>query len=134
MPLADVCVHSGWPVTTLDKVQDDDAEDLWLEGEPDEEEVEGEPFDCFFMDPGEKEVTSPVGSKKIKQPTILLEGEREDGTPIVLKAEDQVKILAPEILGPQAILFQVDGGPTPLAAPGDLIGWEARLKRVRGSG
>jgi len=133
MPLGDVCVHSGWPVATRDKVQDDDAEDLWLEGEPDEEEVEGEVFDCFYMDPGEKEVTSPVSSKKIKQPTILLEGEREDGSPIVLKSEDQVKILAPEILGPDPVLFQVDGGPTPLAAPGDLIGWECRLKRVRGA-
>lgn len=129
MALGDVCIHWAWTITTADSTD----EDTWVEGEPDEEPVEGAKFECFFMDPGERETNSPVSSKKITQPTLLLEACREDETPVVLKAEDELMVEAPEILGDDPVRFQVDGGPTPLAPPGELIGYEVRLKRVRGS-
>lgn len=133
MPLGDVCIHEAWPVVTTNVVKDEDDEDLYIDGEPDEEPTTGKLIECFFMEPGEKEQTSPVSSKKITQPTFLCEEIHPDGTLIKLKAEDDILVLAPEILGDDPVLFQVDGGPTPLAPPGEVIGYEVRLKRVRGS-
>jgi len=137
MPLGDVCVHLATPVSTTTS----EDEDTWIEGEPDEVRKAGAPFECFFMDPGSKEQPNPRGKRKIDQPTILCEGEREDGSPIELTAEDEVIIFAEEI--PSATgtvtvaseefpgaLFQVDGDPMPFAPPGELIGWEVRLKKV----
>lgn len=130
MPLGDVCVHVGTPIVT----QNDPDEDTWVEGEPDEDPADGVPFDCFFMElRGASEMSSPVGIRKIKGPTILFEDERDDGSRVVLKAEDELWVLAEEVLGPDPVRFQVDGDPTPFQPPGEVIGWEALLKRVAGA-
>lgn len=139
MPLGDVTVHEATPVETTQSTD----EDTWVEGEPDEERNAGQPFDCFYMAPtgAREDRGSPRGRRKISQPTIMFEGERDDGSLIQLEAEDEVIVNAEEVLGAgktskvgdqeiPGVLFQVDGDPTPLAAPGDLIGWEARLKKV----
>lgn len=136
MPLGDITVHTATPIST---VTDEEEPATWIEGEPDEDEEEGIPFDCFFMisirrraasyASGAREVELPL-QRKIEHPTILYEAERDDGSLIEIVAEDEVLIFAEEILGPEAKRFQVEGDPIPLAAPGELIGWEARLKRV----
>jgi hypothetical protein len=139
MALGDKCVHTATPVLTTTATED---EEHWIEGEPDEEIATGASFDCLYLAPtGASESDSPRGRRKISQPTILFEGERDDGSLIELIAEDEVVVFAEEVLGASkvtkvggtdvpGVLFQVDGDPTPLAAPGDLIGWEARLKKV----
>lgn len=124
--LGDVCVHEATPVSTEASTD----EETWVEGEPDEDEVKGASFDCFYMDPGANTQNMPRGRRKIDDPTILYEAEREDGSLVEVVAEDELLILAEEILGPTPVRFQVNGDPTPLAAPGELIGYECRLKRV----
>lgn len=136
MPLADVCVHTATPVST----RDDDEAGTWIEGEPDEKVVKGEPFDCFFLISirrrsnsnfsGAREEANFPTQRKIESPTILFEDERDDGTRVEISAEDEVDIVAEEILGADPIRFQVEGDPIPLAKPGEVIGWEARLRRV----
>lgn len=136
MPLADACVHTATPITTRDAT--DPAN--WIEGEPDEEETTGEPFDCFFMISirrrsnsnfsGAREEANFPMQRKTESPTIIFEGERDDGSTIEITAEDELDIVAEEILGTAPVRFQVEGDPIPLAKPGELKGWEARLRRV----
>jgi len=137
MPLGDVTVHTAVPVLTTT----DTDEESYIEGEPDEDTVLGVPFDCLFLISIRRRATSSSQSganedatfpeqRKIENPTILYEAERDDGTLVEVVAEDELNILAEEILGPLPIRFQVEGDPIPMAAPGELIGWECRLRRV----
>jgi hypothetical protein len=143
MPLADVCVHLATPLSTVDDPGEEDKN--WIEGEPDETDaLPGAAFDCFYYESGATEQPNPVGTRKVKGPTILFEAERDDLSLIHLYAEDEIVIDAPEILGVGVVSlpgeidipgwrFQVEGDPTPLAPPGDIIGWECRIKKVAGS-
>jgi hypothetical protein len=145
MPLGDVTVHIATPVSTE---QSTDAEE-WVEGEPDENEVAGESFDVFYLHGrGAAEENAPRGRRKIEGPTILFESERDDGEFVVLAAEDEVIIDPADdddlwaVLGGTGqvvtvgddqipgILFQVDGDPEPFQPPGEVLGFQARLKRV----
>jgi hypothetical protein len=139
MPLGDVMVHLATPIETT-------TDGNWEEGEPDEIRAPVEPFDCFYMQGrGASETPNvPRGRRKVEQPTILYEAERDDGSLIQLSAEDEIVIDAEEVLGIAAygmelegdqiaipgVLFQVDGDPEPFQPPGEVIGYEARLKRV----
>jgi hypothetical protein len=135
MALGDVCVHTATPVLTVTEP------DTFIEGEPDEDIDFGEPFDCLFLISIRRRATSYAASgaredatfpeqRKIENPTILYEAERDDGSLVEVVAEDELDILAEEILGQKAIRFQVEGDPIPLAKPGEVIGYECRLKRV----
>lgn len=136
MPLADVCVHTATPVTTRDAT--DPA--TWIEGEPDETVTMGTPFDCFFMISirrrsnsnysGAREEANFPTQRKIESPSVIFEAERDDGTEIEITAEDELDIVAEEIFGASPVRFQVEGDPIPFAKPGEVIGWEARLRRV----
>lgn len=145
MPLGDVTVHSATPVSTE---QSTDPE-TWVEGEPDEKLVAGVLFDCFYMHGrGAAEVDVPRGRRKIEGPTIIYESERDDGSFVTLAAEDEV-IIDPaddddlwQVLGGPGqvvmidgdeipgVLFQADGDPEPFQPPGEVLGFQARLKRV----
>lgn len=150
MPLGDVTVHAATPVLTTT-----DSEETWIEGEPDEDVTAGVPFDCLLIFPsgarsgrpafGDREQSSSRGRRKVDEPRILYEAERDDGSLVQLVAEDEVIIDAPELLGEGTVtvsdsegnpldvaghLFQVEGDPTPMAPPGEVIGWQATLKRV----
>lgn len=125
MPLGDVCVHTATPTGTVE-------EGDWIEGERDPVLVDGTPFDCFLMLPAAREQSTPRGRRTIRQPTILYEPEDQAGAEIVLEAENELTIVAEELPGhADGMRYQVDGDPEPLAAPGDLIGFEARLKAVK---
>jgi hypothetical protein len=144
MPLGDITVHSARIVST---VQGDP--DTWIEGEPDEKRVLSASFDCFYMQGhGAATERTPVGGRKLEDPTIIYETERDDGTRVSLKNEDEV-IVDPEddddlwdVLGGAGqtvpvngeeipgVLFQVEGDPAAYQPPGEVLGYEATLKRV----
>lgn len=145
MPLGDVMVHSATPVSTTDG-----EAATWVEGEPDEDRTAGPAFDCFYMEGrgASEQPAIPRGRRKVEQPTILYEPERDDGSVIHLVAEDEIVIDPGDDDGLWAVfggagqtvtvgeeevpgvLFQVDGDPEPFQPPGEVIGYEARLKRV----
>lgn len=111
--------HTAWPVTGID-VGDE------VEGEADDEPVTGAPFRCFlqFRDSSE---TRP--GRQVKRPLLLFEPVDSEGIQFSLRADQELLIEASELFeGKQR--FQVDGDPTPLAPPGELIGYEAALRRV----
>lgn len=142
MPLADITVHSARIVSTVQG-------ENWIEGEPDEKRVVSASFDCYFMQGhGAATERNPVGGRKLEDPTIIYETERDDGSRISLKNEDEV-IIDPEededlwdVLGGEGqtvpvngeqipgVLFQVEGDPGAYQPPGRVIGYEATLKRV----
>jgi hypothetical protein len=136
MPLGDVCIHTATPILTIT----DTDEESYVEGEPDEDTTPGVPFGCLFLmsirrratsnTTGAREDATFPAQRKIESPTILYEAERDGGSPIEVVAEDEIDILAEEILGPSPVRFQVEGDPIPMARPGEVIGWECRLKRV----
>lgn len=124
MPLGSVTVHRAVQ-RRLQKT------DEWVEGQRKTEETGGIPFPVLLQLPtGGSEEVSPRGRRKIKQPQILFEPFDEEGGELSISAEDELEITAPELTGPDAVLWQVDGDPSPLAKPGFLIGYLARLKRV----
>lgn len=142
MPLADVTVHSARTVSTVQGGN-------FIEGEPDEVRVLAAPFDCFYMHGhGANTERTPVGGRKVEDPVILYETERDDGTRVGLRNEDEL-IIDPgededlwEVLGGEGqtvevngqqipgVLFQVEGDPSPFQPPGEVIGFETKLKRV----
>lgn len=126
MPLGNVLVHVGIP-------QREESTPEYVEGEPaSTEPTPGTPFDCFLIfNRGGSEEESKKGSRVIQRPSLLFEPFDVTGADFMLKASEKVEITAPELLGADAVLFQVDGDPTPFAKPGFLVGYEAALKRVR---
>lgn len=143
MSLGDVTVHLATPVLTT-------AADNWVEGEPDEIRKAGSAFDCLYLHGrgASEQPALPRGRRKVEQPTIIYEYERLDGSAIQLVAEDEIVIDPADDEGVWAVLggsgqvvkvgedevpgvlFQVDGDPEPFQRPGEVIGYEARLKRV----
>lgn len=126
MPLGTVTVHTA----TIISIEVDPDEETWIEGEPDEKEVEGQTFDCFLSLAATPEEDTPIRRRRVKKPTLLYEAEDDDGNVIALAPEDELLITAEELTGPDPVRWQVDGEPLPLAPPGRLIGFEAKLKRV----
>lgn len=127
MPLASVLVHVGVPV-----VETAGERPEYVEGEPETTRpVDGSPFDCLLILPrGGDEDEIPRGRRKVKRPVILFEPFDVTGADFELRAEDRVKVTAPELTGVDPVLWQVEGDPTPMAKPGFLVGYEAALKRV----
>jgi hypothetical protein len=145
MPLGDVTVHLATPVSTE---QGTDPKD-WIEGEPDEVQVAGTSFEVFYMHgPGASEENAPRGRRKIEGPTIIYEAERNDGEFVSLVAEDEViidpaededlwqvlggagQVVTIDGVGIPGVLFQANGDPEPFQPPGEVLGFQARLKRV----
>jgi hypothetical protein len=128
MPLGSVLLHVGVPL----REQPTEEDPEYVEGEPaTTEPTEGAEFDCLLIFPrGGDEETPPRGRRTVKRPVILYEPFDVAGADLVLKAEDQVKVTAEELTGPEPVTWQIDGEPTPMAKPGFLVGIEAALKRI----
>jgi hypothetical protein len=144
--LGDVTVHTATPILTTTS----EDEDTWVEGEPDETTSFGVVFDCFYMHGrgATEQPAVPRGRRKVEGPTIIYESERDDGSIVQLVAEDEVVIDPGDDEGIWAVLggegqtvkvgneeipgvrFQVDGDPEPFQPPGEVLGFQARLKRV----
>lgn len=124
MPLGRVTVHLAVPIAPVQSGE-------WVEGRREKKDEPGTPFDCLLQLPtGGSEEAVPRGRRVIKQPQILYEDFDHAGAELAIDAEDELEITAPELTGPDPVKWQVDGAPTPLAKPGFLIGYLARLKRV----
>lgn len=126
MPLADVCIHVVTPVSMVE------AGPL-IEGEADTEPVDGTPFMGVLFLPQGSEEQNPYKPRKITRPTLLYLPTDTTGAAVVLKAEDEVLIDAPELepwTGAAAARWQLDGVPQPFGPPGSVIGIQAALVKV----
>lgn len=102
-----------------------------IEGERDVTPVDGTPFGCYLILPGgEEDSGSARGRRQIKRPTILYRAKDLAGDVIDLRASDEVRIVAPNVTGPDPVTWQVVGSPEPFTPPRRLVGFQARLKRV----
>lgn len=121
-------VHTAVPI-----ISSEDGE--WIEGERDVEPIDGAEFAVLLQLPtGGPEETVPRGRRTIQQPQILYEPFDVEGGEVELTAADEIKVTAEELkgaLGDTVTVWQVDGDPTPLSKPGFMVGYLARLKRVR---
>lgn len=123
MPLADICVHTGRPVTP-------EQAGPKVDGKAKLEDVQGTPFDCvlFLPSPGGEE---DRGGRKVKRPTLMFVPEDRGGQPVALDGKSKVLVTAPELTGPDAVLWQVEGNVQALGKPGEvIIGSQATLRRV----
>jgi hypothetical protein len=128
MAMGHALVHTAVP-----RVSSEEGE--WVEGERDVGPKDGTPFPVLLQLPtGGSEETVPRGRRSIQQPQILYEPFDVEGGEVTLTAADELKVTAEDLkgaLGGATTVWQVDGDPTPLAKPGQLVGYLARLKRVK---
>lgn len=127
MPIGRVTVHTATPIVPTET-------GTWIEGEQEIKPVDGTPFPVLLQlpTPGAEE-NVPRGRRTVTQPQIIYEPFDALGGDVVLGAEDELRISAPELapaLGGVETTWQVDGRPTVLSKPGFLVGFLARLKRV----
>lgn len=99
-----------------------------VEGEQSAEPTLGPMFKCLLQLPNATS-SRPYG-KQLDQPAVLFETKASNRTKIVVVDANTLKILAPELTGPDPVEWEVDGDPEPLAPPGRVIGYQAKLKRV----
>lgn len=124
MPLGTVTVHRAVPIEAR-------KSETWVEGQRAVDREKGIPFSVLLQLPtGGAEEVVPRGRRTVRQPQILYEPFDDEGNDVLLSAEDELEVTAPELTGPEPVCWEVDGEPTPLAKPGHLIGYLARLKRV----
>lgn len=130
MPLGDVLIHEAVPVSTKRKAGER------IEGEYDYEPVLGTAFDAFLILPNAPREGPPTimrGRREVTVPTLLYEPEDVVGGDVILKGEDDVDVTAEElagILGAETVRWQVVGDPQPFVRPGELVGFQAQLRRV----
>lgn len=67
----------------------------------------------------------------MREPTLMWEATDEEGElmPLV-RINDELEIVAPELTGEDPVTWQVIGEPQPLGPPGNVIGFQATLVRV----
>lgn len=141
---AHILVHTATPVSYVEGVEGDQ----WIEGEPGEggpEPVEGVPFECvlFLPSPGGEEA-NPYKPRVVRRPTLLYNPDRNildatrgligDGSDIELSAEDELLILAPELVPwtkAARARWQLEGDSQPFGPPGSVFGAMATLLQVR---
>lgn len=141
---AHILVHVATPVSYVEGV----AGDEWIEGEPGEggpQPVEGVPFECvlFLPSPGGEEA-NPYKPRVVRRPTLLYNPDRNivdpsrglvgDGSDIELSAEDELLILAPELIAwtkLERARWQLEGDSQPFGPPGKVYGAMATLLQVR---
>lgn len=123
MPFEDVLVHTGRPVTP-------ESVGPKVDGKAQVTDVQGTPFDCclFMPAPGAEDERQ---GRKVKRPTLLLATEDRAGVALVVTGKLKVLVTAPELTGPDPVLWQVQGDPQPFGKPGeDLIGSQVTLRRI----
>lgn len=124
MSYEDALAHRAIPVGTV-------TAGNWIEGDPDEEEDAGTGFDCALFLPMGGEQNPPRGRRAVRTPTLLLAPLDDRGELVTVSPEDQLDITAPEITGPSALRWQVNGFPQPFGPPGEpIIGSQVTLVRV----
>jgi hypothetical protein len=102
-----------------------------IEGERDVAAVPFTPFECLLLAPNApRDDPSPRGRRVIKRPTLLYEpydllDEDPDLTPDV-----ELDIEAEGLPERWQGRWQVEGEPLPMGRPGELLGYQAFLKRV----
>lgn len=123
MPLDDVLVHTGRPVSP-------EQAGPKVDGKAVIEDVPGTPFDCvlFLPSPGGEE---DRGRRVVKRPTLLMGPEDRAGERVALSGQQKVLVTAPELTGGDPVLWQVEGNVQAFGKPGeDVIGSQATLRRV----
>lgn len=126
MALSDVCIHTCTPVSMQETGP-------LIEGEADTEPVEGIPFMGVLFLPQGTEEQNPYKPRKITRPTLLYLPLDTTGAAVVLEAEDEVLIEAPELepwTGAAEARWQIDGTPQPFGPPGSVIGIQSALVKV----
>ena len=125
MPIGDVTVHSAQLVRMVET-------GAKIEGERVIARQLGAVFDVFLTYGQSETPRSPttetlrgVAGGDTRRGSIMWEPPAPE-----LTNEDRLLIVAEELTGPTALEWMLDGDPVPLAAPGDLIGFEARVVRV----
>lgn len=126
--------HTATPVS-YPEVQSSPAQ--WIEGEPGPtgvEPVQGIPFPCVLFLP------SPGGSadteyrpRVVRRPTLLYNPTRDDDSVVVVNAEDELLVEAPELApwtGADVVRWLAEGDPQPFGPPGLVYGLMATLRRV----
>lgn len=108
----------------------------WVEGAFDEADVLGPPFDCCLFLPQGTEAPAGRG-RRVKEPTLLVPTEAQDGAVLELKATDELLLTAPELNVAQGlpedaqVRWMIVGAPQLFGRPGDdVIGGQATLRRV----
>lgn len=129
MPLGDICIHPCVPFGVVDG-----TDFSWGEA-TEQTPTDGTPFFGFLqlVNSGGEEADAKIGKRKVKRPTLKYEPYAfdESGNAVSgLTAEDLVKVTAEELTGPNPVVWQVVGDPVPYSPPGDVIGYEAQLRRV----
>ena len=117
MPYPDVLVHTAQSVAEVAG-----HTPPRVEGDYDVTEERGTPFACclFMPLPGEADRRG----RTVVEPTVLLPGH------VSVARSERLLITAPELTGPDAVEWQVQGV-QPFGKPGNpLIGRQATLRRV----
>lgn len=126
--------HTATPVSYLE----DESSSTWIEGERGVQEPEpivGAPFKCvlFMPGPGGRQ-DSEYRPRTVRAPTLLYNPTRPDRTPVVVLAENELSIDAPELApwigGVSPARFQCDGDPQPFGPPGRVFGLQATLRLI----
>jgi hypothetical protein len=123
VPLATVLVHTGRPVVP-------EQTGPKVDGKAQVNDEPGTPFDCvlFLPAPGGEE---DRGRRVVKRPTLLFGPFDRAGEPVTLAGKQKVLVTAPELTGPDAVLWQVEGNVQAFGKPGRPIkGSQATLRRV----
>lgn len=103
----------------------------YIEGESDVSRELATPFGCYLILPGgEEDSSTPRGRRNVKRPSLLFRPRDKIGQLIELSSADELEIVAPNVTGPDPVLWQVVGTPQPFTPPRRLVGFEARLRRV----
>lgn len=108
-----------------------------VEGERDEEPVDGPMFKLVVFPPGTRE--QGRGGRRLEQPIALYLGFDVDGNDLRLTAKDVIELVDAPGLDPISLgRYEIDGDPLPLGKPGralgaGLKGYEIFLRRVQGA-
>lgn len=107
-----------------------------VEGERDEEPVDGPLFKCVFFVAGARE--QGRGGRRLEQPILMHEGFDMVGGELRLTARDVIELVDAPGLDPISLgRYEVDGDPPPLGKPGNALGaglkgYLVNLRRVQG--
>jgi hypothetical protein len=132
VPFPDILVYIATPLETAE-------EGTLVEGERDSSATEGVPFACCLFLPSGSETSPPAGSRvrEVREPTLLYEPTRPDGSAVGLRKESRLRIGAGNLNEAEgraedaSVEWQVVGSPQPFGPPyGEMVGLQATLRRI----
>lgn len=138
---ASLLVHTATPLS-----YGEDPAGAWVEGERGAGPTltQGVPFACvLFMPSAGGQQDTSYRPRTVVRPTLMYNPAREladvtrglvaDGSPIVLSPESELLLAAPDLaawIGGDNLRWEVDGQVQPFGPPGQVIGFQAALRRV----